>query len=262
MRLVSMSHHARLKHREPGLYAYVRELNALFLRIKAQAPLWTDPIMYPSHASGRRLAIIIGSQKGLCGNFNTVLFKFIDHELARTRRGTLDVITIGKRATDYAKESEMGAIVSALPAIKPTTLGDCARVIADYVITSSLNYESVQFFSNDPKSFFAQIPRAYTLVPFLSEEEKAQDDFSLLMQDYSWQQPAHEIVSDMVYQCFRATVHHLLFRSLLAEQAARFLSMDGATRNAKNLLETTRLHYNKVRQAKITREIIELSESV
>jgi F-type H+-transporting ATPase subunit gamma len=49
-----------------------------------------------------------------------------------------------------------------------------------------------------------------------------------------------------------------LFQSLLAEHAARFISMDTATRNANSLLETTRLEYNKLRQAKITKELTEL----
>jgi F-type H+-transporting ATPase subunit gamma len=70
------------------------------------------------------------------------------------------------------------------------------------------------------------------------------------------------ILDILVKQSIRAQCEFLLFQSLMAENAARFISMDSSTRNAEQLLETTRLAYNKLRQAKITKEISELTGSI
>jgi F-type H+-transporting ATPase subunit gamma len=80
-------------------------------------------------------------------------------------------------------------------------------------------------------------------------------------EQYTWEQNPSDILDDLALQYLTATMYRLLFQSLLAEQAARFISMDNATRNAKQLLEDTQLQYNKLRQAKITRELTELSAS-
>ena len=77
--------------------------------------------------------------------------------------------------------------------------------------------------------------------------------------DYIWEQNPEELLTMITQQCVQATVHTLLFHSLLSEQAARFLSMDSSTRSAEGLLEQNKLQYNKLRQAKITKELTELT---
>jgi F-type H+-transporting ATPase subunit gamma len=260
MRLISMSHHARLKHKEDGLQKYVHELNSLFLKVKSQAPAWQDDILYPATGSGNHLLIIVGSQKGLCGAFNTILFKFMEYERIKMYGEQTDLITIGKRAYEHVQDHAVGPIVQTIEHLSYKNIPEAVGQIMRYLKLGTKRYDHVTVFANYPKSFFMQVPQAYRLVPFLQENEQTMAELSDLMQDYSWEQPPQDILPDLGWQCFQATIHTLLFQSLLAEQSARFLSMDGATRNAKSLLESTRLQYNKLRQAKITREIVELSE--
>jgi F-type H+-transporting ATPase subunit gamma len=66
------------------------------------------------------------------------------------------------------------------------------------------------------------------------------------------------VLDILALQLCEITIQHILFESLLAEQAARFISMDSSTRNAETILEETILWYNKLRQAKITKELTEL----
>jgi len=74
-----------------------------------------------------------------------------------------------------------------------------------------------------------------------------------------WYQEAHDLLDKIAPQYIASNINAVLLESILAEQAARFISMDTATRNAKNLLEETTLQYNKLRQAKITKELTELA---
>jgi F-type H+-transporting ATPase subunit gamma len=80
--------------------------------------------------------------------------------------------------------------------------------------------------------------------------------------EYLWDQAPTDILNQLSQQVLVAQIQYILFESLIAEQAARFISMDNSTKNANDLLETTKLQYNKLRQAKITRELIELSSSL
>jgi len=260
MRLISMSHHARLKYKEESLQKYAHELNMLFLKVKALAVQWQHEVLYPTTLTGRQLVIIVSSQKGLCGSFNTILFKFIHDAYAKMYIRSPDVIVVGKRARDYVQDHALGTIVHEIAQLSYKNIQENVQKISDYLVSSPVKYDRVTLYAHNPKNFFMQVPQAHVLVPFLQEEESTMAELGELMQDYMWEQPADTLLPTLAQQCIQATLYNILFRSLLAEQAARFLSMDGATRNAKNLLETTTLQYNKLRQAKITREIIELSE--
>ena len=76
---------------------------------------------------------------------------------------------------------------------------------------------------------------------------------------YMWDETPNTILDKLAIQYIEAQFQHLIFQSLLSEHAARFISMDNSTRNANTLLTDTKLEYNKIRQAKITTEITELT---
>jgi len=100
---------------------------------------------------------------------------------------------------------------------------------------------------------------AITLVP----TQRSQVSGTLAPHEgYYWEQEPAEVLNSLVITYLEARIEQLLFQSLLAEHAARFVSMDSSTRNAKNLLDATKLQYNKLRQAKITKELTELTGSL
>jgi F-type H+-transporting ATPase subunit gamma len=103
------------------------------------------------------------------------------------------------------------------------------------------------------QNFFIQRPHIATLVPFTQEKQ-----LTTSSHDYLWEQEPQHILDTLVQQYIETQLQSLLFQSLLAEHAARFISMDSSTRNAENLLEVNKLQYNKLRQAKITKELTEL----
>jgi F-type H+-transporting ATPase subunit gamma len=260
MRLIAMSTHSRLKNRERGLLTYVNTLNDIFLNLKVQAPQWHNEILYPTESTGKKLLIVIGSQKGLCGNFNDLIFTHLALELAKIGPTKVHIIALGKKIVDYIQRAKIGPLVHNYKQMSFSTIGAHARSITQEIMLSEGRYEQIIVIANEPKGFFSQVPRSTILAPFLMQE--AQQFISDKEQDYVWEQKPGDILSTLIYQCLEANIHNLLFRSLLAEQAARFISMDSSTRNAKTLLETMHLQYNKLRQAKITREVTEISESL
>lgn len=257
MRLISMSSHSRLKGKEHDLQHYKNELGALFHTLKTMVPQWENPILYPDESpTSNPLIILVGSQKGLCGNFNSALFQLLEKRHEQKKVQLTQVITVGKKAVDYAQEKMTNAVVESYSNFSYSNLLDVAKQINTQLTQAKKPYSSVIVFSNVLKTFFLQKPVSTQLIPFNHATGEVNED---LKEDLIWEQSADELLDFLSAQYLEATIQHLLFQSLLAEHAARFLSMDNSTRNAKGLLETTRMQYNKLRQTKITKEVTELS---
>lgn len=264
MRLISMSARSRLKSKEDPLREYMKNSAQLLNRIKAHAPDWQNPVINPGeNAPHNPLVILIGSQRGLCGNFNTTLFHFFESEIIKKphkKGGVVQIIPVGKKAINYIDENPNYSIITSFPELTAKTLNAISHEILELLLRREPKFTNVVVFSNELKTFFVQKPRETVLVPFTIEQENTAEPLS--KDDYLWEQSPNDLLDQLAYQTLEVQLHYLLFESLLAEHAARFISMDNATRNAQSLLEETQLQYNKLRQAKITKELTELVSNI
>lgn len=256
MRLISMSTHLQLKNKETALLTYKNALNEMFHEIKSAVPTWNNEHLSPE-PSGKHLVIMVASQKGLCGAFNSALFHYFEKH---TTNNDAAIITVGKRATDYISSKHAKNLIAEYNHFSSATLPTIVQELITLITTEKKPYASVTVVSNKAVSFFAQKPHAYQLIPFApsATPQTEVQEAPATHEDYIWEQSPEAILEVLAHQCLHATLYQLLFESLTAEQAARFLSMDSSTRNAKTLLEAKRLQYNKLRQTKITKELTEL----
>lgn len=257
MRLISMSSHSRLRHTIEPLAAYRKEITSFLNRIHAHAPTWHHPLIDRDTTKTKRLVLLVGSQKGLCGSFNTTLFKHFDAYVQKHGKTNCSVIAIGKKAVDHARETVAQQTVEIHPVFGTRNLPEIAHVVTEYIADHAHDFGAVEIISSEFVSFFLQRPHVHEVVPIAQPESTEQES----TEDYLWEMKAEQILDSLVEQYLESAVMHILYQSLLAEHAARFLSMDNSTRNAQNLLEETQLKYNKLRQAKITKELTELSAS-
>ena len=255
LRLISMSTHFRLRSRKNGIEEYKKELSNLFLQIYNFAKDWDHPLVNSDEQSPKILSIIVGSQKGLCGNFNTQLITFFEKDTKETSESTT-YITIGKKAYDYLKTTNP-EIVMHFDEFTMASLEPISRSIADYIIEAHESYASIKIYNNISKTFFIQKSLKTNLVPFTFETLPT-DEESLELVDYIWEQSPKEILNFLIGEFLYISIFELLFQSLIAEQAARFIAMDNSTRSAGKILETMQLQYNKMRQSKITGELTDL----
>jgi F-type H+-transporting ATPase subunit gamma len=259
MRLIAMSAHSRLKRKEADLKHYIDTINILFSKVYKLQQDWHNPIMKPKSNHTKILVILVGSQKGLCGTFNTNLFTYFTQQMARHAESTFDSIAIGKKAIDFLNRNHTHIqVISAYNNFSIRTIFTISQTIADLIIHAPTPYSSVIMFSNDLKSFFIQKPIRTNLIPLVA----ATSDVLAPTEGYLWEQEPTVVLDTLAHHYLEAHIQHLLFTSLYAEQAARFLSMDNATRNAVSLLENSKILYNKLRQAKITKELTELTGSL
>lgn len=255
MRLISMSSRSRLKSKEEPLREYIQTATQLLTRIQPHAPHWQNPLINPNPDSPERhLIILIGSQRGLCGNFNTVLFRFFE-TIVPEKKSSLSFILVGKKAINYLENNRNYNIIKQFPDLHAKTITTISAEITHLVTKEEANFTTVSVISNKLKTFFVQKPHETILIPFTFDRSASH---STQLEEYYWEQSPEQLLDQLTYQLLEINIHYLLFQSLLAEHAARFISMDNATRNAQNLLEETQLQYNKLRQAKITKELTEL----
>ncbi|MFC1841617.1 F0F1 ATP synthase subunit gamma [Candidatus Dependentiae bacterium] len=268
MRLISMSMHSRLRGKMPLLKKYNDEVAILFKKLRVIAPTWKNPITHPQEPKeSNPLFILVGSQKGLCGTFNVWLIREFEQLMPEQELKKTNFITVGKKAVDYLSGKHVKSTVAAFTEITMRNFAAVSNDIVEIIVNAKTPYSSVKILSNELKTFFVQRPRLVELIPIEDDAEPEEDakvippkqEGKELKDEYTWYQNPEDLLDNIAPQYIASNINTLLTESLLAEQAARFISMDTATRNAKNLLEDTTLQYNKLRQAKITKELTELA---
>ena len=256
MRIISMSAHSRLKAKQEPLSDYLNELKNLLTKVQHATPSWTHERLMPTGENSNPLIIVIGSQKGLCGAFNTQLTKFLQDYLQQNPSAYYHFTALGKKPIDYLIENHPDKLICSFPMLTARNFLTIAQELTDLIMTATPAYSSVTIVSNIFKNFFVQKATITHLIPFNPATVSAAPPS---MDEFIWDEAPKDILNTLAVQYIEAQLQHLIFQSLLSEHAARFLSMDSSTRNATNLLNTTKLEYNKVRQAKITTEITELT---
>lgn len=257
MRIISMSAHSRLKTKQEPLSDYLNELKSLFTKVQLATPSWTNERLMPHGEDTNPLIVVIGSQKGLCGGFNTQISKMVQYYVAHNPSSNFHFTAVGKKPIEYLINNYPDKLISSFPILTARNFLTISQELTDMIMTATPAYTSVTIISNVFKNFFVQKATVTKLVPF--DPTAISTPITAPTQEYIWDEAPHKILNALAMQYVEAQFQHLIFQSLLSEHAARFISMDNSTRNAHNLLSTTKLEYNKVRQAKITTEITELA---
>jgi F-type H+-transporting ATPase subunit gamma len=254
MRLVSMSAHAKLGKQFAAIKTYHASISAILNQVNALAALNNHKTESPGPQ--RTLLIAVGSQKGLSGSFNSVLFYELSAYLSRQNR-FVQIISVGKKMVDLVSSTYKNRNIVSFPNLSATQAPAIAQTITERIIANQNNFTSVMILSMVPKNFFIQMARTTPLLPLQLDHETP----APISHDYLWESDPAQLMEQLTKQYITSTIYKALLESLVAEQAARFVSMDSATRNAEKILEATKLKYNKLRQAKITKELLELADT-
>ena len=268
MRLISMSLYGKLETQGEPLAHYRQMLAKLFSEITTVNVGWDNPILFPKDTSDSRpLIIIVASTKGLCGSFNSTLFRHIKRELELQGDQKPTFVTIGSKSRNFVSDEGLAASSKQFNDFNSSNFLHIADDLTEIITEAEEPFTSVTFYSNFFRSFFVQKPDATRIIPFSTEElpkEEGQPQSQPsedIISELIWEQDPHLVLDFLSLRYLRGSICHLLFQSLLAEQASRFVAMDNATSNADKFLERLTIRYNKARQALITKELSELTAS-
>ena len=255
MRLTSMSAHARLQRKKQFLKTYKQTLEDLMQRLGLEEQLRQEKDV--QRTTQKKLIIVVGSQKGLCGAFNSRLLHLVEHDYPGLKLPQQShLVCIGKKIFEYFEQRHI------IPrhSYSAFNAGNFVAIAHELerIIFAADGYETITVYSNYPLTFFVQKSNSQTIARRSLAITSGKD----FKDPYSYEQPA-AIFHAMLQQIyFKACLEDILFNSLIAEQAARFIAMDTATRNAETILTDMQRDYNKLRQASITRELTDLAGGI
>jgi len=203
------------------------------------------------------LLVAITSNRGLCGAFNANVIKKVNSLIAGEYKNyDVDIITIGKKATDFFKKPSYN-LVEHHDEIWDNLSWEAARVFTEELLEKfrDKEYDKIDLVYNQFKNAGSQI---LTVEQFLPVESVENIDDGGMKHDYIMEPSQEVIINELIPKSLKVQFYKALLDSNAAEHGARMTAMHKATDNATEMIKELKLTYNKARQASITNEIIEI----
>ena len=214
--------------------------------------------------TNRVAMIVVGSDRGLCGGFNNNLFKVVEITINEeysqfAENGTLDLITIGKKAGAYFTKRKYN-VVERHPGFFDDLQYDSASEIMQNAVEKFINgdYDKVLIAFNEFKTVIAQNRKVEQVLPIDPSTLLKEGESIDANADYIYEPDPDTILKKLLPVYLNMQLWKAVLDSNAAEQGARMAAMDNATENAKELKEELQLKYNQARQSAITTEISEI----
>ncbi|QQS32374.1 MAG: ATP synthase F1 subunit gamma [Acidobacteriota bacterium] len=206
------------------------------------------------------LIVLISADKGLAGAFNANVIKATQAFLRENEAKQAELITVGRKGRDFFKRRDV-AIVDEYIGLTGSGQVDHAdaveianKLIAQFTEDESIDKVFVVF--TEFKTVLSQKPVIQQLLPI---PKTAQDDGDAgPSAEYIYEQPASEIFGRLLPKQVETQIYRGMLESVASEQGSRMTAMDSASKNAGELIDTLTLNMNRIRQAAITKEIIEV----
>ncbi len=208
------------------------------------------------------LIVLVSADKGLCGGFNTNLMKATQNFLKANAGKTSEMIPVGRKGRDFFKRREMTFVEEYVGLTGSGRVEHSDAVeIANRIIrtfTDDATIDKVFLVFTEFKTVISQEVKVEQLLPIARIEPNETEANSSAQAEYIYEQPASEIFGKLLPKQVETQIYRAMLESTASEQGARMTAMDSASKNAGELIDTLTLNMNRIRQAAITKEIIEV----
>jgi F-type H+-transporting ATPase subunit gamma len=255
MKMISAARLRKAQERALAARPYATMLRQMLANVAEAASQNPDAGGHPLLAARpekKILVVVVTADRGLAGGFNANLLKLAQRFVNEHKDAELSFELIGRKGRDYFRKRGSNVLGEYLDMMRGLDIG-YANKIADRIIERFSNGEAdaVYLFVNEFKSVMAPTLTETRLLPM--EVPKSQGTV-----DYIYEQKPEELLGTLLPRYIRLQVYRALLESVAAEHAARMTAMDAASSNASDVIDKLTLYMNRVRQASITREIIEI----
>ena len=248
---------------------YADRLNAVLFNLKSNMEGLAHPLLRVEE-EGKHLILVISTDKGLCGGINTNLLKRVRKDLPKDG----SYVTVGKKLREQIANANQ-ELVADFPLKDPVPFEEVkvvSKFITDEFLSGKYNKVSVAF--TNFISTLVQEPHVTQLLPIepdklaekreyegvgkgaVKETEQAAD------KEYSFEPNPAAVLSSLLPQYVNFQVYQMIVEARASEHSARMVAMKSATDNADNLVKDLKVEYNKVRQAAITQELLEITTAM
>ena len=205
------------------------------------------------------LCVVMTSDRGLCGGFNTNIIKKAKTYFQKILDDgkTLKIITVGSKGYDQLKRTYKDYIIEKISFKESKNINyfdadKVGKIIIDKF--KEKEFDVCAIFYNQFKNVITQIPQEQQIIPLKSNEEKETSSND----SYEFEPEEDEILSNLLPKNISTQIFKAMLENSASEQGSRMTAMDNATRNAGEMVDKLTIQYNRSRQAAITKELIEI----
>ncbi len=202
------------------------------------------------------LLVIVTSDRGLCGAYNANIIRHAVIQIKSYTDKEVSIYVIGKKGLEYFSRRDYKIFNRKINFFNQLNFQDAVEIVANLVEAYSKNhFDRIEILYNEFKSALRQDITLEQFLPFMPDEEMIQ---SASQVDYLYEPGKDEILKVIIPKQLNIQMWKVLLESSTSEQGARMTAMESATENAEDLIAELTLHYNRARQAAITKEISEI----
>jgi F-type H+-transporting ATPase subunit gamma len=255
MKMVSAAKLRRAQERAIAARPYAKMLQQMLANVAeaaSQSPEGAEQPLLAVRPEQRILLVVVTADSGLAGGFNANLIKLAQRFVDEHKGQELSFELLGRKGRDYFRKRTKNILGEHIDLFRKVKIEDADR-IANAIIErfEKAEIDAVYLFVNEFKSVMASHLSATRILPI--EVPKSQT-----LVDYIYEQKPSELLGSLLPRYVKLQIFRALLESAAAEHAARMTAMEAATSNANDVIDKLTLLMNRVRQASITREIIEI----
>jgi F-type H+-transporting ATPase subunit gamma len=261
---------ARLRRAQDTMMAarpYAQRLAEVIADIAARSALAGEDLAHPlltQRRVQRTRIVVVSSDRGLAGGYNSNLNRLVERFLVDEgpKLGTIELVTIGRKAREHFRRRGKYLAELTHPAATSETIESLAKTIAQECSDAFLSGDSAnrvdQVFIayNEFKSVISQAPQVVQVLPVAAAVQETQGPKTLLDFEY---EPSKEAVLAVALPLYlEVSIRRALLEAVASFFGAQMSAMDSATKNAKEMISSLTLQFNRARQAAITKELMEI----
>ncbi len=256
MKMVSA---AKLRKAQENIVAarpYAEKMHEMIASISSKLPAEESHPLFSAKEEGKVEVILITSDRGLCGGFNSTLIRLADKFM--TEHGDRELVFnfIGKRGGEHFKKRGITIKRNMPIGNKAPGYELAAEIARDIIASYKLEEEGtneVYVVYSKFQSALVQIPTVQKILPMEPPESETED-----LRELIFEPGPTEVLDSLLPKYVEGQVFRSLLESVASEHGARMTSMDSASKNASSMIDSLTLQYNRVRQAAITKELMEI----
>jgi len=262
MKMVAASRLRRAQDSILQMRPYAKKLYFILENITTWLDADTQSIYSVDKDPKKVLLVVVTSDRGLCGAFNSNAIKLALEQIKeqyteQKNDNRLWIMPIGLKSEEYFKKRKY-QVVEDYAGLFSDLSFEQAKIAAEYIMEAfkTDRYDRIELVYNEFKNVATQILRAEQFLPIPKKDEDDNDDQQPV--DYIFEPSLKYILEDLIPQTLKIQFYKALLESNASEHGARMTAMEKATENAGDLLQDLKLKYNQSRQSAITNEILEI----
>ena len=254
MKMVAAAKLRRAQERVFNIRPYANQMLNLLGSVAARTEQRSHPLL-AERPIENILLILVTADRGLCGAFNANLIRATEKYLDEHADKKITMVAVGRKGRDFFRKRQTNILSDYVNIFNRLEFSHAQEISKEIVkIYTEKEADAVDFIYNESKSIITQKLTVERYLPV----KPIQPAPSETLVDYIYEQPPEEIFAVLLERYVEIEVYRALLESHAGELAAKMTAMDAATNNAAEMIDSLTLHMNRVRQAAITKEIIEI----